>query len=240
MPEIKDLLLEKRRYGLKETITLNEIKLLKNHVPVQKIIGYIEMQDVIIDVSKNVLIPRYETEELIIKILSDHPKSKNLKVLDLCAGSGFIGLALKKHRPNWDVFLVDISPEAIEECNINAKKNNLDVTIIQSDLFQELNNIKFDLIVSNPPYLDQNEPIAKSVLLYEPYIALFAENNGRYFYQRILADAQEYLNENGIIYFEINPLHLEWWNQQKTMYNIEIFKDINQRDRILKMSYKKH
>ncbi|WAM10497.1 hypothetical protein ONA00_03805 [Mycoplasmopsis cynos] len=91
MPEIKDLLLEKRRYGLKETITLNEIKLLKNHVPVQKIIGYIEMQDVIIDVSKNVLIPRYETEELIIKILSDHPKSKNLKVLDLCAGSGFIG-----------------------------------------------------------------------------------------------------------------------------------------------------
>ncbi|WAM05225.1 methyltransferase [Mycoplasmopsis cynos] len=66
-------------------------------------------------------------------------------------------LALKKHRPNWDVFLVDISPEAIEECNINAKKNNLDVTIIQSDLFQELNNIKFDLIVSNPPYLDQNE-----------------------------------------------------------------------------------
>ncbi|WP_334687248.1 methyltransferase [Mycoplasmopsis cynos] len=66
-------------------------------------------------------------------------------------------MALKKHRPNWDVFLVDISPEAIEECNINAKKNNLDVTIIQSDLFQELNNIKFDLIVSNPPYLDQNE-----------------------------------------------------------------------------------
>ncbi|WAM03581.1 hypothetical protein ONA22_00650 [Mycoplasmopsis cynos] len=96
MPEIKDLLLEKRRYGLKETITLNEIKLLKNHVPVQKIIGYIEMQDVVIDVSKNVLIPRYETEELIIKILSDHTKSKNFKVLDLCAGSGFISTSFKK------------------------------------------------------------------------------------------------------------------------------------------------
>ncbi|WAM10496.1 methyltransferase [Mycoplasmopsis cynos] len=149
-------------------------------------------------------------------------------------------LALKKHRPNWDVFLVDISPEAIEECNINAKKNNLDVTIIQSDLFQELNNIKFDLIVSNPPYLDQNETNRKICFTLWTLYSIICWKQWTIFLSKNFSWSWEYLNENGIIYFEINPLHLEWWNQQKTMYNIEIFKDINQRDRILKMSYKKH
>ncbi|SYV97469.1 protoporphyrinogen oxidase, partial [Mycoplasmopsis edwardii] len=101
MPTKEDLLLEKRRYGLPQTISFFEEKQLEKGTPVQKIIGYIEMQDVVIDVTHNVLIPRYETEELIIKVNNDNKGKTNLKVLDLCTGSGFIGLALKKANPTW-------------------------------------------------------------------------------------------------------------------------------------------
>ncbi|WP_117275394.1 peptide chain release factor N(5)-glutamine methyltransferase [Mycoplasmopsis edwardii] len=238
MPTKEDLLLEKRRYGLPQTISFFEEKQLEKGTPVQKIIGYIEMQDVVIDVTHNVLIPRYETEELIIKVNNDNKGKTNLKVLDLCTGSGFIGLALKKANPTWDIYMSDISNEAITQANINAKKNDLDVKVIQSDLFKKINVNDFDVIVSNPPYISYDEKLSSSVLDFEPHNALFADDQGLYFYKEIIKQAKSKLKENGSLYFEINPFHIDWWILQKEKYNIEILKDINNKDRIVKLTYK--
>ncbi|AKF40910.1 SAM-dependent methyltransferase [Mycoplasmopsis canis] len=235
MPTVKDLLLEKRRYGLEETVSFFEEEQLKQGMPVQKIIGYIEMRNVIIDISKNVLIPRYETEELIIKVLDDNNYNKKLKVLDLCTGSGFIGLALKKARPNWDIYMSDISDDAIEQSKINAQKNNLHVNVIKSDIFREIKENDFDILVSNPPYISYEETLSNSVLDFEPHDALFAKDNGLFFYKQILKDAKKIMKKNGLIYFEINPLHFEWWNSLKKDYNLEIIKDINGKNRIVKI-----
>ncbi|ATO30845.1 protein-(glutamine-N5) methyltransferase, release factor-specific [Mycoplasmopsis bovirhinis] len=237
MPSIKDLLLEKRRYGLEQTISSFESELLKQGMPVQKIIGYIEMANVKIDLSQKVLIPRYETEELILKVLKDNQINKSLNVLDLCSGSGFIGLALKKAMPLWILTLADISFEAIKQAKINARQNNLDVNITQSNLFENLSNQKFDLIISNPPYLSINEKLDKSVLDFEPHEALFAPDQGLMFYKEIIKKAKDYLNPNGLIYFEINPLHYDWWLNLTKNYKIEILKDISQRPRIVKFKY---
>ncbi|WP_322900323.1 peptide chain release factor N(5)-glutamine methyltransferase [Mycoplasmopsis felis] len=231
------LLLEKRRYGLPQTVSTQEQEWLDKSMPVQKIIGYIEMANVIIDISQNVLIPRYETEELIYEIFNNYPKEANLKIFDLCTGSGFIGLALKKHFINSEVTMSDISNDSIIQSRINKLKNNLSVKIIQSDLFENINDT-YDFIVCNPPYISFNEKLDKSVIDFEPYNALFAENDGLYFYEKIIKEAKQYLTKEGKIFFEINPKHINWWNQQKNNYEIKIIKDINKKDRIVIFSYK--
>ncbi|MGZ9797516.1 peptide chain release factor N(5)-glutamine methyltransferase [Mycoplasma sp. 4013] len=238
MPTKADLLLEKRRYGLDQNISSFEEQQLETGMPVQKIIGYIEMADVKIDLRYKVLIPRYETEELILYVKKMYPKNAKLRILDLCCGSGFIGLALKKYFVNSEVILSDISDEAIMQSNLNKKINNLEVKIINCDLFDSITG-KFDVIVSNPPYLSTNEKLDKSVLNFEPHNALFADNNGLYFYQQIIKKADKYLKNEAKIFFEINPLHLNWWNHQKWKYDIKIINDIANKPRIVEFAYKK-
>ncbi|WP_027121569.1 peptide chain release factor N(5)-glutamine methyltransferase [Mycoplasma leonicaptivi] len=235
MPTKEDLILEKRRYGLVQEVTNNELKLLEKGMPVQKIIGYVDLANVSIDVSKNVLIPRYETEELILLVLQEN-KDENLKILDLCCGSGFIGIALKKHKQNWNVTMSDISLDAIEQSKINIFKNNVNINIIQSDLFKNIKD-KFDIIVCNPPYISHNEELSSSVLNYEPHTALFANDNGLWFYKEIIKNARNFLNDRGKIYFEINPLHMEWWKEMQKEYNIVIHKDISQKNRMVVFRY---
>ncbi|QKT05706.1 peptide chain release factor N(5)-glutamine methyltransferase [Mycoplasma sp. OR1901] len=237
MPTREDLLLEKRRYGLKEEISSFELEQLNSGMPVQKIMGYIEMANIKIDLRHNVLIPRYETEELIY--LANHEILKNNfnSVLDLCSGSGFIGLGIKKRHPNTFVTLADISKEAIQSEQLNSKINNLEVTIVQSDLFESIQG-KFDIIVSNPPYIGENEILSNSVLNFEPHNALFADDNGLYFYKKIIEQAPKYLNENGMLIFEINPLHIDYWNSIKNNFKLlEISKDISNKNRFVKIIF---
>ncbi|WP_025755682.1 peptide chain release factor N(5)-glutamine methyltransferase [Mycoplasmopsis cricetuli] len=231
MPTKEDLLLEKRRYHLPQKISINELKLLKQGMPVQKIIGYVDLANVRIDVNYNVLIPRYETEELIFLVNTYLSKNqKSFKLLDLCCGSGIIAIALKKMNLNLDVTASDIDLEAIKATTYNAKLNNINIKIKQSDLFKNINS-KFDIIVSNPPYLGKNEILSDSILKFEPHHALFANNNGFEFYEKILLQASNYLTENGVIFFEINPLHIEKWKKLQKKINIQIIKDINSKDR---------
>ncbi|MGV2392489.1 UNVERIFIED_CONTAM: HemK family protein methyltransferase [Campylobacter lari] len=180
MPIKEDLLLEKKRYGLKQEITDKELKMLEENYPVQYIMGYVEYANIRINLDHKVLIPRYETEELIYLIKDNYLKD-NMKVLDLCCGSGFIGLALKKANSTIELTMSDIDPEAIKQTSKNLVfnfKNSDKVKIIQSDCFNEINE-KFDIIVSNPPYIAYDDPDAQSPSLkYEPEHAIFAENNG--------------------------------------------------------------
>ncbi|QGZ97585.1 peptide chain release factor N(5)-glutamine methyltransferase [Mycoplasma sp. NEAQ87857] len=239
MPTKEDLLLEKRRYGLDQTISPFELEQLNIGTPVQKIIGYVEMADVVINLDHNVLIPRYETEELILKVVNDIKIQDNLDILDLCCGSGFIGLAIKKAKPNCNLILSDISNEAILQSQKNAKLNQLKVDIIESDLFNNIEPNSLDIIVSNPPYLDVRELISDSVLNFEPHLALFADDQGLYFYKKIIEQAPKYLkNQKGLLYFEINPLHLEYWEDLATKMDLEIINDIANLARIVKIKFK--
>lgn len=223
------LLLEKRRYNLKETISFREKYKLWRDYPIQKIIGYIEMANVKIKVNKKVLIPRYETEELIllaIKLIKENGKYHN--ILDLCCGSGFIGIALKKAFPSLNILQSDISNAAIKQTLINLKINNLKNDVIKSNMFHNIYQ-KFDVIISNPPYLLENDKknMTKSVLKYEPQKALFAQEEGMFFYYQIEKNLSKYLNKNGLIILEINPVNYKWFIDNK----YHVINDINNKKR---------
>ncbi|TCG10590.1 peptide chain release factor N(5)-glutamine methyltransferase [Mycoplasma todarodis] len=202
----------------------SELERLEQGVPLHKVLGYIEMTDVVIDLSKDVLIPRYETEELIL--LAKEYITQSSKVLDLCSGSGYIGLAIKK-MTGAKVTASDISKEAISQIEINKKKNNLDIEVIESDLFENISG-KFDVIISNPPYIPQNNTLSESVLKYEPHLALFGGEDGNDLYKRIVAKYKNHLNPGGVILFEISEDNVDFLAKQ----GFKIVKDINGKSRI--------
>lgn len=182
----------------------NGIERLKNGEPVQYIVGNVDFFDLNLDVNKNVLIPRFETEELVEKTLNYIQKYFHypIRILDMGTGSGCIALTLKKKLENCEVDASDISDKALEVARQNAKKNNLDITFINSDIFDNINN-KYDCLISNPPYIAYDEKIMEIVKNNEPNNALYAKNNGLYFYEEILKNATNYLNEKNLIAFEI-------------------------------------
>ena len=219
------LLKEKRRYGLEETVSDNERKQLEAGVPIQKIIGFIDFDNIKINVNRKVLIPRYETQEVVNKAL-EFIKEGN-RVLDLCTGSGYIGLTIKQKCDSCDVVLSDIENEAVIQSTENAKNNKLDVKIIRSDLFNDITG-KFDVIVSNPRYIPNANILSDSVIGYDPKVALFGGVDGNDFYKKIIKDAGNYLNENGVLVFEISDDNYEFIKTE----GFTILKDINGKHRI--------
>lgn len=157
-------------------------------------------------VDERVLIPRFETEELVFEtnklINKVFFNKKELNVLDLGCGSGCIGITLKKINPSLNITLSDISESALEVASLNAKRLNVAVNILESDLFSNLNQ-KYDVIISNPPYISKNEEVAEIVLKNEPHLALYANLNGLEFYDKILKSCEKYLNDKYILAFEI-------------------------------------
>ena len=180
-----------------------DYKKLLNKYPIQYLIGYVNFYGYKINVNEDVLIPRYETEFLVEKTIKYYKKLFNNKVsiLDIGTGSGAISIALKKNI-DCDVTACDISKKALEMAKNNAKSNNVDINFIESDIFNNIND-KYDIIISNPPYIANNEEVEYSVDKYEPHLALYANDNGLYFYKEIIKDASKYLNDKFIIAFEI-------------------------------------
>ena len=180
-----------------------DYKKLLNQYPIQYLIGYVNFYGYKINVNEDVLIPRYETEFLVEKTIKYYKKLFNNKVsiLDIGTGSGAISIALKKNI-DCDVTACDISKKALEMAKNNAKSNNVDINFIESDIFNNIND-KYDIIISNPPYIANNEEVDYSVDKYEPHLALYAKDNGLYFYKEIIKNASNYLNDKFIIAFEI-------------------------------------
>ncbi|AXE60733.1 protoporphyrinogen oxidase [[Mycoplasma] phocae] len=226
-----ELLHEKIRYDLPLTISKKEKKLLKKNVPCQKIIGYQIMQNVHIDLRYKVLIPRYETEELIL--FSYNFINQNTKILDLGCGSGFIGIAIAKNKNTNNITMVDISRQSIKQSKYNAKINNVNPKIVRSNWFKKIYE-KFDLIICNPPYLNKKSKFSKS-LRHEPKRALFAKNEGLKEYQFICKNAIKYLNYKGMLIFEIDPYVSVWF--KSNFPHAKIVKDINQKERIVVLQY---
>ena len=176
---------------------------LKKHKPAQYILGYEDFHGLRFQVDERVLIPRPETEELVDLILEENP-STDLKVLDIGTGSGAISVSLKKSRPLWQVTASDLSADALVLAKENAKLNQADISFVQSDVFEDISG-NFDIIVSNPPYISENDKdeVGVNVLTSEPNMALFADEDGLAIYRRIVEGAAEHLIPQGKIYFEI-------------------------------------
>ncbi len=216
-----------------------QIALLKDGKPIQYVIGSVNFYGYNFFINQNVLIPRFETEGLVLetyKLIKANFKNKNLKILDLGTGSGVIGLTLKKLEPNFQIDLVDISEKALEVASYNCKKLGVDANIIKSDFFENINS-KYDVIISNPPYIKYDEEIEDVVKNNEPHIALYAKEDGLYCYKQILKNISNHLNSKYIIAFEIGM------TQKKDVENLinkylkfsQIYtkKDLNNRDRYI-------
>ena len=214
-------------------------KHIKEDVPLSHLVGFEYFYDRKFKVTKDVLSPRMETEELIYKVI-EYVKASNknkFKILDLCTGSGIIAITLKKELDQVlvDVIASDISEEAIEVAKENAQSHNATIKFIKSDIFNDIDD-KFDIIVSNPPYIDHKDEVTMqdNVLKYDPHLALFAEEEGMYFYRKIIEQVNDYLNENGVIFFEIGYDQKDKIIKLADMngYSAEVYKDINGRDRM--------
>ena len=170
---------------------------LQAHKPAQYILGYEDFHGLRFQVDERVLIPRPETEELVDLILEENP-SKELKVLDIGTGSGAISVSL------WQVTASDLSADALVLAKENAKLNQADISFVQSDVFEDISG-SFDIIVSNPPYISENDKneVGINVLASEPKMALFADEEGLAIYRQIIEEAYKYLTPSGKLYFEI-------------------------------------
>lgn len=178
------------------------LKELKEGKPVQYIVGNVDFYNVNLLVNENVLIPRFETEYLVEKTINYAKELKEpLDILDIGTGTGAIAISLAKNL-SCNVLATDISKKALEIAKKNAKRNNVKITFKQSDILKNIKG-KFDIIISNPPYISKDEIIDPLVKNNEPHIALYADNNGLYFYEEILKNIKPYLKEKSIIAFEI-------------------------------------
>lgn len=221
-------------------------KNINEDTPLSHLVGFDYFYDRKFKVTKDVLSPRMETEELIYKVLEYIKKSKkdSFRILDLCTGSGIIAITLKKEivEKYTEIVASDISEKALSIAIENANNNNANITFIKSDLFDNISG-KFDLIISNPPYISYKDKITikDSVLNYDPHLALFAEEDGIYFYRKIIENAVHYLSKDGVIFFEIG------YDQKEKILELgknnnfitTVYKDINDRDRIAKLIYDK-
>jgi release factor glutamine methyltransferase len=218
------------------------VKRLQANEPFQYILGETTFCDLTISCDSRALIPRPETEELVLWI----SELTNVNsIIDICSGSGCIALGLKSHFPNAKVFGVDFSEEANNLAETNAIRNKLSVEFfkadaldLNSDFWENLDSV--DVIVSNPPYitLDEKSLMNPNVLDYEPHLALFVPNHSAIiFYEQIAKLALKKLNQNGFLFFELNPDFADQVIEMSKILgfsNIELKNDLQGKKRMLK------
>ncbi len=211
----------------------------KANMPVAYILRKKEFMSMDFFVDERVLIPRSDTENLVEKAVSIIGE-KEVSVLDMCCGSGCIGLSVKKYCPNIFLTLADISAAALEVATINASHHfgeDSNISIIQTDIFENITE-KYDFILSNPPYISYEEmkTLSKDILDYEPHNALEAENEGLYFYEEITKRSLNHLKVGGYLIYEIGYLQAEAVKNILASYgftDIEILKDLSGLDRVV-------
>jgi release factor glutamine methyltransferase len=226
-------------------------KALKMGVPIQYILGEADFYNLKFNVNSSTLIPRPETEELVDLIIKEFKQetrnNQTLNILDIGTGSGCIPITLKKNISNSIVTGIDISEQALDVAKSNAVKNKVDVEFLMLDVLSQLitHNSKFNIIVSNPPYVLNSEAkqMDARVLEYEPHLALFVEDTDPIiFYKRIIDLCTKHLEEKGYLFFELNPIYANdvknYANDSKIFNFTEILKDMSGKERFLKAQKK--
>jgi len=239
----EDKLLIKRHYlkiiekelSVGEELQLNNsLKRLLNAEPIQYILGYAYFFNLVFKVTRDVLIPRPETEELVNLLIKNNQNQTGINILDAGTGSGCIAVSVKKNLPGCNVYATDISPEALAIATYNANYHQTQVTFFKSDLLN-INNtnslINYDIIISNPPYIPMHQAASMhgNVLKYEPHLALFVnDNNPMLYYEKILAFG---LSQNPLckFYFELSETtgHLIEGVAARFNLNAQLIKDIH-------------
>lgn len=212
---------------------------LYENKPIQYLIGYSSFYGYDFTVNENVLIPRYETEELVENILyryDTHFSGKKVDVCDLATGSGCIAITLALEEPNMNVVASDISFEALEVAKINSNKLGANVEFLQGDMLKPFEGRKFDIFVSNPPYIPENEDVMSLVKDNEPNIALFGGSDGMKFYRIILSGVKPLLKEKALIAFEHGYDKKNEMIELANLYfpgsKVEVLKDLEGKDRM--------
>jgi release factor glutamine methyltransferase len=239
---------DQRKFSDQELAADNEEKLLeviselKTNKPYQQILGETEFYGMTFFVDENVLIPRPETEELleiaIQKIRNSQFTINKLRILDIGTGSGVIPLVLKKYFPQAEVTSIDFSEKALETAIKNAAFHQLEINFIHADYLNFDLSQNFDIIISNPPYIgiEEEYEIADSVKEFEPKMALFSPtSDALIFYRKIAEDSKKYLNENGLLFLEINQ---KLGSETLELYvdsfsEAELIKDLSENDRFI-------
>ena len=204
------------------------VQRLLHNEPLQYILGYQWFYGYKIKVNEEVLIPRYETEELVANVIAD-----------VGTGSGAIALALKMEEPKFRMCATDISETALTVAEENARDLGVEVAFYQGDMLQPLidKGIKLDILVSNPPYIPREQEIQKSVDEYEPHVALFGGDDGLKFYRRIFQNAHKVIKDKSFLAFEIGYDEKDAIIEEVKRYfpedRYEVLKDINKKDRML-------
>lgn len=216
----------------------NAIKELKKGRPIQYIIGNVNFYGNIINVDKNVLIPRFETEllvDLTIKKIKKYFHNQKINIIDLGTGSGCIAISLKKEL-NCNIDALDISKEALSLAKTNAINNNVDINFINEDM-ATYKNKQYDVIISNPPYIKENEEIMDIVKNNEPHLALYAKDNGLYFYKRIINNIPYLTKDKYLVCFEIGMSQandiIKYAKEHLNNINVTKEKDYNNKDRFI-------
>ncbi len=178
----------------------------EKNIPVQHIIGFVYFYGYKFIVNEKVLIPRFETEELVANVLMLYDKyfaNKDVQLLDVGTGSGCLAITLQIEEPQHiKAFATDISEEALEVARENANNLNASVTFLKGDMLKPVKGRKFDVLVSNPPYIPEKEEVDDIIINNEPHVALFGGEDGLKFYREILSNASSVLNSKSIIAFE--------------------------------------
>ena len=209
-----------------QTLFLSALERLKTHEPIQYILGKTNFMDLEFKVNSSVLIPRPETEDLVRLILKEDFDGK--EILDIGTGSGCIAISLAKNLPNSKVTALDISSDALKVAKENAEINNVSIEFINADIFEYKSDKKYDVIVSNPPYVTESEKsqMKQNVLDFEPGLALYVkENNPLLYYFEIINLFKD--NLEGYLFFEINNKYYEDLNQYlvENDFNVQKFGD---------------
>ena len=215
------------------------IKKYKLGIPVQYIVGNVDFYGNIIEVNESVLIPRFETEELVDLVIKRLKNRHNLDIVDLGTGSGCIAITLAKNL-DCHVDAVDISASALEVAKKNANNNHVNIEFYFGDMLKPLSK-KYDVIISNPPYIAYGEEIMKIVKDNEPHIALYADNDGLYYYEKILSNCKKYLKKDGLIIFEIGCSQAEKIASLAHRFlncDVVIERDLQNKDRFVFISLK--